>query len=273
MCRLLGYATRSAKPVAQSLGVELFDEFTSLARLHADGWGMAWQGDGGVHSERSADCASDDPAYGRLSRTALGRAGLVHLRWATDGLAVDDLNTHPFVDGDLVLAHNGSIAPIPELEQLLRPEFAERLGGTTDSERYFRFVTQCIADTGDVDTGIIEAVTLLHATFPTSSLNAIVLAPNRLAAIHVNAAAVGPIGDIQALYPSETDAPHGHLDSYFTMSVAATPDRVHVASSGIRGPGWVPLAENTILLVDTDTLRRRTVTIPSFVRAGEASPA
>jgi predicted glutamine amidotransferase len=262
MCRLLGYVTRSARPIAQSLGTDLFDEFTSLARLHADGWGMAWHGDdGGVHGERSPDAATEDSAYRRLSGTALSRCGLVHLRWATDGLAVDASNTHPFVEGDLALAHNGSIAPIPGLEGLLRPEFAEKLVGTTDSERYFRLVMQCIADAGDVDTGIIEAVTLLHATFPSSSLNAIILAPNRLAAVHVNAAATGPLGDLRDLYAEDADAPPGHLESYFTMSVAAGPDSVHVASSGIRGPGWEPIAEDAILLVDADTLVRRTVTI------------
>lgn len=265
MCRLLGYAARSPKPVAQSLGVELFEEFTSLARLHADGWGMAWQGDDGtVHSERSPDSAAEDTAYRRLSETALAESGLVHLRWATDGLEVDESNTHPFVDGEFALAHNGSISPIPELEHLLRPEFADRLEGATDSERYFRFVTQCIKDAGDVDTGIIEAVTLLHASFPNSSLNAIVLAPGRLVAVHVNATATGPISDIRELYPIESEAPHGHLDTYFTMSFSVGPDRVHVASSGIRGPGWEHLADNTVLFVDTETLERRTVAIPAF---------
>ena len=118
MCRLLGYAARSPEPIAVSLGREAFDEFTSLSRLHADGWGMAWHGEGGdddvIHSERSPDSAADDTAYARLSQTALAASGLVHLRWATDGLDVDERNTHPFVDGDMALAHNGSISPIPD---------------------------------------------------------------------------------------------------------------------------------------------------------------
>ncbi len=273
MCRLLGYAARAPEPIAQSLGPEAFEEFTSLAQLHADGWGMAWQCSDGIHSDRSPDSALGDTAYRRLSRSPLAATGLVHLRWATDGLAVDENNTHPFVDRDLALAHNGSIAPIPELEALLRPESAERLVGTTDSERYFRFVAQCIDDAGDVDTGIVEAVTRLHATFPNSSLNAIILAPGRLVAVHVNAAATGPIDDIRALYPQEVDTPDGHLDRYFTMSVSSTPEKVLVVSSGIRSPGWNPLPESTVLFVDTTTLEQRTVDIATRVAGRSRSKA
>ena len=273
MCRLLGYAARSAEPIALSLGPEAFEDFTSLARLHADGWGMAWQCDDGIHSDRSPDSALSDTAYRRLSRTPLAAAGLVHLRWATDGLAVAESNTHPFVERDLALAHNGSIAPIPELEKMLRPASVERLVGATDSERYFRFVAQCIDDAGDVDTGIVEAVTQLHAAFPDSSLNAIILAPGRLVAVHVNAAASGPIDDIRALYPQEVDTPDGHLDRYFTMSVSTTSEKVHVVSSGIRAPGWNPLPENTVLFVDTTTLEQRTVDIASRVAGQLGSKA
>lgn len=270
MCRLLGYASRAAEPVAQSLGRANFDEFTSLARLHADGWGMAWQdSDGGVQAQRSPDGATQDPAYAELSDTALGRSGLVHLRWATDGLAVAPDNTHPFVDGNLALAHNGSISPIPELESLLRPEFRERLVGATDSERYFRFVTQCVHDAGDVDAGVVAAVTDLHAAFPQSSLNAVVVAPGRLIAIHVNAMARGPVDDLRELYPNEVEAPHGHLDRYFTMAVRSDGERVHIVSSGLRAPGWEPLPESAVLIVDTDTLEQRTFGIGGTAAVGQ----
>ncbi|EAP99482.1 hypothetical protein JNB_04900 [Janibacter sp. HTCC2649] len=257
--------------MATSLGTELFTEFTSLSQLHADGWGMAWQADSeAIHSATSPDSAANDPAYRQLADTALAGSGLVHLRWATDGLDVADGNTHPFVRGELALAHNGSIAPISALQALLRPEFAQGLRGDTDSERYFRFVAQCVADAEDVDSGIIDAVTRLHAQFPNSSLNAIILAPHRLAAVHVNALASGPTDDILALYPDASTAPQGHLDRYFTMAMRADEERVLIASSGIRGAGWEPLPDNTILMVDTETLERELVAVTS---SDASSPA
>ena len=123
---------------------------------------------------------------------------------------------------------------------------------------------QSIADATDVDTGILDAVSQLHAAFPHSSLNSIILAPHRLVAVHVNAAATAPTDDIRTRFPVEGEAPLGHLDRYFTMSVSTGADRVQVVSSGIRGPGWVPLAENTVLFVDTDTLEQRVMTVPSM---------
>ena len=42
-------------------------------------------------------------------------AQLVHLRWATEGLAVF-ANTHPFSHDGITLAHNGSISPRPVLD-------------------------------------------------------------------------------------------------------------------------------------------------------------
>ena len=61
----------------------------------------------------------------------------MHLRWATPGLPVIDVNTHPFRYGDYTFAHNGAIHPQDRLGEMLPAEWERRLAGTTDSERYF----------------------------------------------------------------------------------------------------------------------------------------
>ena len=87
MCRLLGYVARRPTSVVEVLGQRNFGAFTALTAVHGDGWGMAWQDpeDLTLRSARSADSAIHDPTYARLARQRLGRAGILHLRWATPG--------------------------------------------------------------------------------------------------------------------------------------------------------------------------------------------
>ena len=142
--------------------------------------------------------ASPDSAHRDAARThnwppsgELGRAGLVHLRWATPGLTISPENTHPFVDGDHAFTHNGHISPIDSLEDLLTL-VTITVAGDTDSERYFRFVLQCIADCGEAEAGVSHALDVLVREFPAASLNALMLSPRHLFAVHVNSRAVPP---------------------------------------------------------------------------------
>src|SRR6202046_4571537 len=131
MCRLLGYCSRDAASVAELLGTESFRAFTSLSDLHGDGWGMAWYAGSRPASWKSAARAGGEPEYDKLAWQPLGDLGLVHLRWATPGLAVSDVNTHPFRSGDHTFAHNGAIYPQERLGQMLPPEWERRAGGGT----------------------------------------------------------------------------------------------------------------------------------------------
>lgn len=256
MCRLLGYVARTPTSVVDVLGPEDFDAFTHLTAVHGDGWGMAWHAadDQSVRTASAADSALDDPAYAELASQPLGRAGIVHLRWATPGLRVTPQNTHPFLDEGFAFAHNGHIAPIDRLEGLLTPSSRERLRGDTDSERYFRFVLQCIAERGSVEAGVGEALGVLVREFPDASLNALMLTPTQLLGVHVNSRAPAPVEGLLELFDSEEKIPLRHTDEYFAMDFRITPDAVHVISSGIDPDGWTPVPENTAAVVDLDTL-------------------
>ena len=96
MCRLLGYCSRDAASVAELLGTESFRAFTSLSDLHGDGWGMAWYAGSRPATWKSPARAGREPEYDKLAWQPLGDLGLLHLRWATPGLPVIDVNTHPF---------------------------------------------------------------------------------------------------------------------------------------------------------------------------------
>ena len=209
MCRLLGYAARRPTSVVDALGAEEFEEFTALTAVHGDGWGMAWQDpdDDTVHSVSSPVSAVRDPTYAQRAREPLGRAGLVHLRWATPGLAVTPQNTHPFVDGGYAFAHNGHVSPVGRLEELLTPQSRAALRGDTDSERYFRFVRQCIAERGNDAEGLVASLAVLTAEFPRASLNALMLTPTHLYGVHVNSRAPAPVTGLRSCSPRRTRCP------------------------------------------------------------------
>jgi predicted glutamine amidotransferase len=255
MCRLLGYVSEAPVSAVDGLGRTDFETFTSLSAVHGDGWGMAWRDpDGGTtRVATSPVSAAADPAYLALAGRALGATGLVHLRWATDGLEVGAANTHPFTDGDHALAHNGSISPIDELETLLGESAQARLEGDTDSERYFRLVLQCIEETGDERVGVARAVGMLRSHFPRASLNALFLTPTRLYAVHVNSRAATPLDDLREVFGSDEAMPRGHATAYFDMAYKVSATAVHVISSGLPDEGWTPVPPDSILVIDLAT--------------------
>lgn len=259
MCRLLGFVARSPVAVRDVLGAQDFDRFTDLTRLHGDGWGMAWDGAEGMERAVAPVAALSDPDYRRLARLALGSAGLVHLRWATDGLAIAGENTHPFVDGGMAFAHNGSIAPIPELEAMLSDAGRRALRGATDSERYFQLVRRHIDRLGDSVQGVRSAVTEMLSRFRSASMNAMLLTGDELIVVHASGTATPPLDDLHELYPGLVGAPPDHATAYFQLRYRSDHDAVLVASSGVPAESWTDLPANSLLVIGRRDLSVRTV--------------
>lgn len=255
LCRLLGYVTERPTSAIDGLGAESFQAFTSLSAVHGDGWGMAWRepGGNGTRATTSPISAAHDARYAELAAQGLGDAGLVHLRWATDGLTVRPENTHPFTGEGYAFAHNGSIAPIDKLETLLSEQSLAALEGDTDSERYFRFVVQRVQEAGDERAGVTGAVAILRDYFPEASLNGLLLSPTHLFAVHVNSTAQTPLDDLRELFGSDEAMPIGHATNYFDMSYRCSPGAVHVVSSGLAEDGWQPLPPDSVLAIDLNT--------------------
>lgn len=253
MCRLLGYVSDRPVSVRDVLGEEGLEEFTALTAVHGDGWGMAWREDGGVRTVTSPRSAVLDEQYDDLVSRPLASAGFLHLRWATGGLEITPENTHPFVHGDHAFAHNGHVAPISRLEELLGPDTCAQLRGTTDSERYFRFVERCIEDEGDETEGVTRALSVLRKEFPHASLNALLLTPESLFSVHVNSGATPPLAGLRELFESPEQIPTRHEDEYFAMDYRVVGEAVHVISSGIDPDGWTSVPDDTAVRVDVAT--------------------
>ncbi len=253
MCRLLGYCARQDVSVAGVLGEDGLREFTALSALHRDGWGMAWYDSGGPHSRKSPLRAVDEPGYQRLALTSLGDMGLVHLRWATPGLGVNDRNSHPFQHGPYTFAHNGAIHPQDRLGEILPPAWEQRLGGTTDSERYFLHIMSRLPERrGDVLAAIGDAIEHIDRLLRPNSLNAVLLAPGALYAICWYHPDRLPVAELRRAGRPHTDE---EIAAYFDLSYTGTGDAVVVASSGWLRPGWTDLPNRHVLVVDRATLQ------------------
>src|SRR5258708_31387528 len=103
MCRLLGFCARAQAALVDVIGDDGLSQFIALSELHGDGWGMAWY-EGAEPVIRKSPLPADEPEFEKLARQPLGDLGLVHLRWATPGLVVNDRNTHPFNYGSYAFA-------------------------------------------------------------------------------------------------------------------------------------------------------------------------
>jgi predicted glutamine amidotransferase len=162
-------------------------------------------------------------------------------------------NTHPFTDGDYAFAHNGNIQPIGRLDEMLLPASRAKLRGDTDSERYFRYVMQRIAESDTEADGVTRALHTMTHEFPNASLNALLLTPSALFAIHVNSKAVSPPRALSALYQSDEAMPPRHATEYYTMDYRITADAVHVISSGLKEPGWTHVPPDSAAMIDLET--------------------
>jgi predicted glutamine amidotransferase len=262
MCRLLGYCARNPTPLAEILGEQGLRDFTALSAFHRDGWGMAWVDGRRICVRKSALRASDDPSYDELAQRRLARLGIVHLRWATPGLAIGPENSHPFCRNDVAMAHNGAIHPQDRLPELLPPAWERLLTGGTDSERYFLHILSRLQATGDMVTAIAETAAGIIARYAVNSLNAVLLTPAALYAVSCHDRSMIPGGRLRERgYPGSAEEFSRHFDVGYRQTAGAV---VVASSDWPQDPrhGWTALPNGHILMVASDTLRIKIEPLP-----------
>jgi predicted glutamine amidotransferase len=245
MCRLLGYVTRTPTTLADLLGESDLQEFTELSRKHADGWGLAWPTEHGVEVAKAPDAARSSPLFARLSHEHKSDLALAHLRWATLGLNVIAENTHPFSDGSIAFAHNGSVKPPASLDALIPDDLMALRQGTTDSERYFLAVLARARVSGPA-AALAETASLIASSLEFSSLNAMIATDTQLVAV----------SRFDTVAEAKEAEPH-----YYQLRYRVTPDAVLIASSG-WGDGWNTLQNGEMLVVDRGTLDLSVTQLP-----------
>jgi predicted glutamine amidotransferase len=251
MCRLLGVVSSSPISVVDAVGSEVLDDFLALTKVHGDGWGAAFlDRAAGTQPEAcvSAGSALHDTKFVEATAERRSAASMVHLRWATNGLAVQPQNSHPFVADGIAMAHNGSIKPMGPLDELLDPDVAASLRGTTDSERYFGLIRQCRRDAPTLAEAVRRAVARLREIYPDASLNALLLGEDQLIVVHAHAHSRLLDEDIEEITAAEL--PAEHLEDYFALRVARpTPETLVVGSTGFGDLAWEPLPPECVTAI------------------------
>ncbi len=181
MCRMVAFWSDTPRSFPEILG-EHWNAFVDLSRKHGDGWGLTWiDATGSLRRVKAPDAAYASSEFARAAVTVRACCGILHLRRASEGLAISDENTQPFVSSGppLGFAHNGEIRPFDRLWDYVRDEGDSRREGSTDSEAYLRLTSRAMVRGASVTEALKGVVHNLQAfDFKYSSLNAMVIHPN-----------------------------------------------------------------------------------------------
>lgn len=146
MCRLYGMiATHPTRAECELLDAQnsLIDQAVEDGRglENPHGWGIGVVSDGVTECARQVEPADSSDDYRERAIQSEAETLVAHVRRATVGEPVYE-NTHPFRNGSSFLAHNGHVGRFDDvrsklLQALPEPE-RDRIGGSTDSEHFFR---------------------------------------------------------------------------------------------------------------------------------------
>ncbi len=129
----------------------------ALSREHRDGWGIASTEARGWTVQRGVDCAGESVRFAAAASHGAASVAIAHVRQKTVG-PTSLANTHPFMRGRWVFAHNGTVEDVPAVAALCSPERVAEIEGDTDSERLFAFLLTSIDDAGEARLGVARAV-------------------------------------------------------------------------------------------------------------------
>jgi predicted glutamine amidotransferase len=123
--------------------------------LNGDGFGVAWYAP--QRSARPALFRDVTPAWNNANLLDLARVTessciLAHVRAATPGYPVTNLNCHPFSWGPFSFMHNGRVEGFQAYRRALLSGLSDEafglISGSTDSEHLFALFVDCLEDGG-----------------------------------------------------------------------------------------------------------------------------
>jgi len=238
MCRLMGFVSTNEQTLVEAAGKE-FAEFAALSARHGDGWGIAT-----CNVEEHPNLlleptrAKESKAFDQASHNLKSSGALLHLRWATGNLAINEGNTHPFAYRDYSFMHNGALIPPESIDAFIDPKYVALRRGETDSESYFYLIVTEIVKFG-VERGIRSAVNIIRKNAIYSSINCMFLTPTEFYVVCEH---------------NDERIPKGELPGYYDLFYRVDGHEVLVASSGWTQTGWQELPNHKIMRVDRTSL-------------------
>jgi predicted glutamine amidotransferase len=238
MCRLFGLSAAPRRVTATFWLLDAPDSLAVQSRREPDGVGLGvFEPDGTSLVHKRPIAAYQDIDFAQQARQVAGTTFLAHVRYAsTGGLRVE--NTHPFLQDELLFAHNGVVTGLDLLDHKLAEELGTRterlVHGDTDSERVFALITAYARRDGDLGRAIVDAVDWIAANLPVYALNLILTTPADLWVLRYP--------DTHPLYVLARPAggTHGHRH----LEHASAPGTVRVRSGDLaKAPAVVVASE------------------------------
>ena len=223
---------------------------------HGHGWGVAEHPNGVPFVEKQAWAAYHGEHFKKAAARVYSRTAIAHVRRATVGPPGLE-NTHPFVHGVWLFAHNGTVPNFEQVRQLLLPELDEQhrneIHGTTDSEHIFRYPLPLWARHPEqplIETlrfGIEEIVTWAEATDPEAriSLNFLWTDGDTLVGSKLNRTLwyLERDGLVDCEICGKPHVHHGPKRPYRAVEVASEP---------VTGENWLRVPNGAVFAVDPD---------------------
>ena len=175
--------------------------FESKSAINADGVGVGWYGDRDIPGiYRQIQPAWNDNNLRNLSHHVSASLFFAHVR-ASTGTAVSISNCHPFVHGNWMFMHNGSISHFAQIRRDMEagiPDdaYGQRLG-TTDSEAFFLMMFANGLESNPAaafrDTiAQVETIQSAHGLEPDISMAAVVTDGEHITAVRYSSSSVPP---------------------------------------------------------------------------------
>ena len=244
MCRLLGYVSKAPTSIKDFSG-RSFDEFVKLSGVHKDSWGLSL-----IDSERkevfkSVESAVESKNFDELAKRQKASGGLLHFRWASPGITVNEENAHPFIYEDMSFIHNGALQPYDALLGAISPEVLKLRRGSGDSELFFLFALTKVKELG-FNAGILSAIKTIKSEYEYSSINSMFLNTDFLIVISEHD---------PANRPSWTEP------NYYEVRYRLDESGCVVASSGWDQSGWKLMPNHSALIVDRKTMKSELINL------------
>jgi predicted glutamine amidotransferase len=252
-------------------------------RLNGDGFGVAWY----AHelSPRPAIFRSVSPAWSNMNLLELARVTkstciLAHVRAATPGLPVTELNCHPFTARNYAFMHNGDVARFGAIRRKvldgLSDESFNAIKGSTDSEHLFGVFLDKAAE---MEAGRVDPTEILARSLEATVSYAINLSKQAVAAgagqdlrnqtgddneCYLNIAVSDGVRSVACRYTTDKDEPSSlyvHTGRRYECADGVcrmvSPERgkgaVIICSEPLSDdPGWQKIPRNSMVVVDQD---------------------
>ncbi len=244
MCRLLGYVSNSPASVADFSG-DKFSEFVSLSQVHKDSWGFSIVDNERTTLHKSPESAVVSDRFEELAKSERTTGALLHFRWASPGITVNEENAHPFTFEDMAFIHNGALQPYDALLNEIAPGYLELRRGTGDSELFFLFALSKVKEIG-FKAGVLSAIRFIKQNHKYSSINSMFLNPEFLIVISEH---------------DPDNRPSWTTPNYYEVRYRLDEKGCLVASSGWDQSDWILLPNHSALVVERKTMKSELISL------------